>query len=174
MTMLITDTLQSRSLRPMQDRDLIAVGRLEQEAYEFPWTVGNFRDSMLAGYDCCLMHRAATDTRTSPALLGYAVVMPGVDEAHLLNLTVAVAYQRQGHGRHLLQQLCRREQAKGAQRLLLEVRPSNLPARALYAASGFVEIGRRKHYYPAANGREDALVLALQLPVCDAAVGQAR
>jgi ribosomal-protein-alanine N-acetyltransferase len=73
-----------------------------------------------------------------------------------------------------LQQLCRREQAKGAQRLLLEVRPSNLPARALYAASGFVEIGRRKHYYPAANGREDALVLALQLPVCDAAVGQAR
>jgi len=172
MTMLVADTAQHRSLRPMLELDLIAVGRLEQEAYEFPWTVGNFRDSMLAGYDCCLMQRPAIDVGSPPVLLAYAVVMPGVEEAHLLNLTVAVAHQRQGHGRHLLRQLCQREQARGAQRLLLEVRPSNLPARALYAASGFAEIGRRKQYYPAANGREDALVLALPLSPSHAVIGE--
>jgi len=138
--------------------DLDAVLALEVLAYSHPWTRGNFIDSLAAGYSAEL--RLAGDGR----LLGYFVALPGVEETHLLNLTVAPAWQRSGQGRALLQHLVERARQRGDLTLWLEVRPSNLPALALYRDFGFAEVGCRRHYYPAMGGqREDALVLRLAL-----------
>lgn len=141
---------------PMLESSLPEVIAIEDAIYEFPWTLGNFRDSMRAGYACW-------EYRVDRLLVGYAVTMTGVDEVHLLNLSIAAASQRQGYGRQLLAFLVDIARAQGARKLLLEVRPSNAGGRALYAAAGFEHIGTRRGYYPAANGREDAIVLALPL-----------
>ena len=134
--------------------ELIAI---EQDIYEFPWTFGNFRDSIAAGY-------RSWAVRTEPGeLYAYAVVMSVADEAHLLNLSIARAWQSLGMGRRLLEFLLADARSHSAARILLEVRPSNAAGRRLYGSSGFVEIGVRRGYYPAAVGREDALVLALDL-----------
>jgi ribosomal-protein-alanine N-acetyltransferase len=95
--------------------------------------------------------------------MGYAVMMLGADEAHLLNLSVAAPYQRAGLGRRLLEHLIDVARGHGAHTLFLEVRPSNVAGRRLYARRGFAQVGRRKDYYPAAVGREDALILSLAL-----------
>ena len=153
-----SDGTEARSLRAMSVRDLDEVVRIEASAYEFPWTRGNFIDSMHAGYDLSVLD--------SPAgVLGYFVAMSGVDELHLLNLTVAQAVQGRGHARHMLDALCLRAQAKHARQLWLEVRLSNIRARALYERYGFRGVGMRRAYYPATGGmREDALVMSLNLP----------
>ncbi len=157
-------TAQRRDMAPA---DLDAVCAIERLAYEFPWTRGNFADSLQAGYRTELL-LAPAGPATPPAqrcgadeLLGYSIAMHGVDEAHLLNLTVAPRWQRRGLARTLLSALCFHCATHRLQWLLLEVRPSNHAARQLYARCGFVEIGRRRGYYPAADGREDALVLRL-------------
>ncbi|MBL8385553.1 MAG: ribosomal protein S18-alanine N-acetyltransferase [Burkholderiales bacterium] len=140
------------ALTPMTRDALAAVLAVENDIYEFPWTRGNFLDSLDAGYSCWLYGCGAD-------LLGYAVVMLAVDEAHLLNLSVARAAQGRGHGRALLAELCTVVRDHGARTMLLEVRPSNLAGRALYARAGFLQVGLRRGYYPARDGREDALVL---------------
>jgi ribosomal-protein-alanine N-acetyltransferase len=139
--------------------DLDAVMAIESVRYSFPWTRGNFIDSIAAGYRCRL--------RLAPQgpLLAYAVAMPAVDEMHLLNLTVNPDNEGQGHARALVQELIAHGLDNGLQSLWLEVRPSNLRARALYTRLGFVEAGLRKGYYPDGPGRrEDALVMSLPLP----------
>jgi [ribosomal protein S18]-alanine N-acetyltransferase len=146
-----------RHFAPMAVRHLDALMSIEAAAYEFPWSRGNFVDSLASGYPASLLLDA------SGALLGYFVAMVGVDEWHLLNITVAPAQQSQGHGQFLLDHivsLCRRG---GAQQLWLEVRGSNARARAIYTRYGFTEIGVRRGYYPAAQGREDAVVMRLPL-----------
>lgn len=143
-------------LRPMADADLPAVMAIETDIYAFPWTQGNFRDALAAGYDCWTYARDG-------GLIGYGVVMLAADEAHLLNLSIAAADQRQGHGSLLLQRLCDLSQARGARLLFLEVRPSNLVALRLYRRHGFERVGIRRDYYPAPHGREDALILTLPL-----------
>jgi [ribosomal protein S18]-alanine N-acetyltransferase len=144
-------------LLPMVEADLPAVMAIETDIYAFPWTQGNFRDSLAAGYGCWTYVRDG-------GLIGYAVVMLAADEAHLLNLSIAAADQRQGHGRLLLKRLCELSQARGARLLYLEVRPSNLVALHLYKRHGFARVGIRRDYYPAPHGREDALILTLPLP----------
>lgn len=144
-------------LRPMVEADLPAVMAIEAEIYAFPWTQGNFRDSLAAGYGCW---NYVCDGR----LTGYGVVMLAADEAHLLNLSVAATDQRQGHGSLLLQRLCAFSRERGARLLYLEVRPSNLVALRLYQRHGFERVGVRRDYYPALLGREDALILTLPLP----------
>lgn len=139
-------------IRPLAERDLDPVVAIERELYEFPWTLGNFRDSLAAGYSCWAYHGA-------DGLVGYAVMMIGAGEAHLLNLSIAAACQRRGYGRQLLEHLMGVARIYGARVLLLEVRPSNLAGRALYAAYGFEQVGIRRAYYPARDGREDALLL---------------
>ncbi|HXC40126.1 MAG TPA: ribosomal protein S18-alanine N-acetyltransferase [Burkholderiales bacterium] len=140
----------------MHEADLAEVLAIERSVYEFPWTAGNFRDSLRAGYHCRIGLLQGT-------LTGYFIMMVAAGEAHLLNLSVALHLQRQGHGGMLLRAALQLARKSGARLFYLEVRPSNALGRALYARNGFREIGVRKNYYPAANGREDALVLSVDL-----------
>lgn len=149
---------QAPRLRPMRAEELDAVLAIEQRAYSFPWTRGNFIDSLAAGYLAELL------LDEQDTLIGYFVAMPGVDEMHLLNLTVAPAWQGRGHAVTLLdvlEQRCRDHQAPS---LWLEVRASNTRARQVYARRGFAEVGLRRNYYPAGHGlREDAIVMRLPI-----------
>ena len=144
-------------MRPMRMQDLEQVARIEGLAYEFPWTLGIFRDCLRAGYACWVM------TRTGEEVIGYGVLSVAVGEAHVLNVCIDPRQQGGGHGRRLMKRLIDLARWHGAQRIFLEVRPSNLHAIALYDSLGFNEIGRRPNYYPAKRGREDAIVLALEL-----------
>jgi len=143
-------------LVPMGRADLDRVLPVEKDIYDFPWTRGNFEDSLAAGYSCWLYLEGEE-------LVGYCVVMLAVDEAHLLNLSIARARQGQGHGRGLLEAAAGAIRAHGAAAMLLEVRPSNAVGRRLYESTGFVQVGLRRDYYPALRGREDALVLRRKL-----------
>jgi [ribosomal protein S18]-alanine N-acetyltransferase len=142
---------------PMSESLLGAVMAVESQAYDHPWSRGNFSDSLRAGYQAQLL--MAGDT-----LLGYFVAMKGVDEVHLLNITVEPSRQGQGWGRVMLDALATWARGQGAQWLWLEVRVSNLRAQRVYEQNGFRSVGRRKAYYPAAFGqREDAIVMSLKL-----------
>ena len=143
-------------LRPMREADLPAVMAIEQRAYAFPWTQGVFRDCLLANHPAWVLVE-------NGHVIGYAVLSVAADEAHVLNLCTSPDMQGRGHGRRLLRALLQLARGRGAQRVFLEVRPSNAPAIALYHDEGFNEIGRRQRYYPAREGREDALVMALEL-----------
>jgi ribosomal-protein-alanine N-acetyltransferase len=153
MSAVLRPTLE---LEPMRESDLRAVLEIEESLYEFPWTAGNFRDSLRAGYACWVMREGST-------IVAYAVLMLGAGEAHLLNLSVAAHAQRRGRGRQLLHSLVQLARERQAKVLFLEVRPSNDVGKRLYATYGFRQIGVRRGYYPARKGREDALVLALDL-----------
>jgi ribosomal-protein-alanine N-acetyltransferase len=143
---------------PMRVADLDAVLVIERQAYEFPWTRGNFIDSLAAGY------RAEVLRRADGGLCAYCVAMRGVDEMHLLNLTVAPGWQHRGLARDLLAALVADSRAAGAAWLWLEVRESNQRAREVYRRYGFTQAGWRRAYYPAAAGRrEDACVMRLPL-----------
>lgn len=142
--------------RPMTVRDLDAVLAIETGTYGFPWSRGNFVDSLAAGHVAELLLEAG-------AVIGYIVAMHGVDEMHLLNITITPAWQGQGHGSVLLAALADKARERGLARVLLEVRAGNTRARALYARHGYVEIGLRRGYYPAVQGREDAVVMRLDL-----------
>jgi ribosomal-protein-alanine N-acetyltransferase len=140
----------------MSERDLDEVMAIESVIYSHPWTRGNFADSLRAGYECRVL-------RLGPGLIGYFVLMVAAAEGHLLNLSVAAAHQRAGHGTALLGQAAELASGLGARSLFLEVRPSNRGAQALYTRFGFRTVAVRRGYYPAHKGREDALVLALPL-----------
>ena len=151
------------ALHPMTTAQLDAVMTIEVSAYPFPWSRGNFIDSLAAGHPAWLLK-----DRTG-GLLGYFVAMAGVEEVHLLNITVAPAAQRQGHARALMAALVEQARAGGARQLWLEVRLGNAVARAVYERLGFVQVGVRKGYYPAASGgREDAIVMSLLLEAREA------
>ena len=146
------------ALLPMKIAHLDAVMAIEAAAYAFPWSRGNFIDSLAAGYPA----RVLIDAQG--ALLGYLVAMGGVDEMHLLNITVAPAAQGRGYARTMIDALVGLCRAQPARSLWLEVRASNAHARALYEHLGFVQVGLRKGYYPAPFGRrEDAIVMSLAI-----------
>ena len=144
------------SLRPMREDDLAAVQMIESRAYEFPWTVGIFRDCLRADYPAWVLH-------DGDRIAGYFLMSIAAGEAHVLNICVAPDMQGQGHGRRLLHALLQMARGRHVSRVFLEVRPSNVHAIALYFDEGFNEIGRRPRYYPAKDGREDALVMAMEL-----------
>jgi ribosomal-protein-alanine N-acetyltransferase len=148
------DTLPK--LRPMRAADLDRVMQIEPAIYSHPWTRGNFEDSIKAGYSCWVIDCGAE-------VAGYGVLMTGVREAHLLNLSVATEWQGRGLGRFLLEQFILVARDSDAVQMFLEVRPSNVAARHLYADTGFREITVRRGYYPAARGREDAILMGLVL-----------
>lgn len=142
--------------RRMRAADLAEVSHLEKSLYAFPWSLGNFRDSVNAGYDCWVVTHGEM-------VIGYAVLMIALDEAHLLNFAVAAEWQNQGIGRAFLGHMVQVAKQAGCLIVYLEVRPSNLPARHLYRTAGFQQIAIRPDYYPAVSGREDALFLGLTL-----------
>ena len=144
------------SLRPMREDDLAVVQMIESRAYEFPWTVGIFRDCLRADYPAWVLH-------DGDRIAGYFLMSIAAGEAHVLNICVAPDMQGQGHGRRLLHALLQMARGRHVSRVFLEVRPSNAHAIALYFDEGFNEIGRRPRYYPAKDGREDALVMAMEL-----------
>jgi len=147
------------ALGVMTVQQLDAVLAIEVQAYTFPWTRGNFIDSLAAGYLARVL--LAEDGE----LIGYFVAMQGFEEMHLLNLTVAEHHQGQGHARRLLSELYVLCASCSATAVWLEVRESNDRARALYGREGFVEAGRRRDYYPAPQGRrEDALLMTRGVP----------
>ena len=141
---------------PMTEARLDEVLAIEKRAYGHPWSRGNFADSLRSGYQAQLLC-------AGPTLLGYFVAMKGVDEVHLLNITVAPEVQGQGWGRVLLDALALWSRGQGAQWLWLEVRTGNLRAQQVYERYGFRRVGERRNYYPAAGGREDAIVMSYPL-----------
>jgi ribosomal-protein-alanine N-acetyltransferase len=144
--------------RPMTVASLDGVLALEAEVYPFPWTRGNFVDSLVAGYAAWTLNHVDGD------LIGYCVAMAGVEEMHLLNITIAPSARRRGHARRLLAELLQLCRLRQAERLWLEVRESNGDARETYRRLGFAAVGRRKDYYPAPAGRrEDAIVMSLEV-----------
>jgi ribosomal-protein-alanine N-acetyltransferase len=143
---------------PMQATDVLDVLAIEEKVYLHPWSKANFVDSLLSGYDTWLVRDP------SQLVLGYYLLMPVLDEAHLLNIAVRGDAHHQGIGRMLMDHAAALARGKEITSVLLEVRPSNIRALAVYQRYGFTQIGRRKGYYPAAdNQREDAVVMRLQL-----------
>ena len=144
-------------VRPVERKDIDELFEIEQASYPFPWSRGNFIDSLVSDYDfICLLGPSGK--------IGYAIGMWLPQEMHLLNITVTPAWQHQGLGRRFLLWLIEDAKQRGANSLMLEVRPSNVAALALYTKMGFAQIGVRKAYYPSfAHSREDALVLSLSL-----------
>ncbi len=138
--------------RPMKDNDLMAIMEVERRAYPFPWTLGIFRDCLRVGYNCWVWER-------NSCIEAYGVISIGAGECHILNLCVRPESRGQGLGRLLLEHLIEQARARKVETMLLEVRPSNTAALALYQRLGFNEMGLRKNYYPAEKGREDALIL---------------
>ena len=139
-------------LRKMNLADVDAVMRIEQDVHAHPWTRGNFTDALNSGCVCKVYE-------TDGEMLGYVVLMPAVDEAQLLDISIAAAHQRKGLGRKLLEETMKIARGVNMRRVLLEVRPSNVAALELYRAAGFSQIGLRRGYYPKDNGREDAIVM---------------
>ena len=142
--------------RRMTVADVRWVMQVEREVYQFPWTDKIFNDCMRVGYYCWLALQRQD-------IVGHAVISVTAGESHMLNLSIAKQYQRQGFGRQFIEFLVEEARAKKAQTMLLEVRPSNIAAINCYNSAGFNEIGCRKDYYPAAEGREDALLFARQI-----------
>lgn len=144
------------SLRSMQMSDVDVVMTIEPYIYSHPWTRGNFVDSLNSGYSAWVLLQDAK-------IIGYALMMMVLDEAHLLNLSIAKQYQKQGLGRFLLEYMIDIAKSKQAANMFLEVRASNVSALALYENIGFNEMAVRRGYYPATNGREDAVLMGLAL-----------
>jgi [ribosomal protein S18]-alanine N-acetyltransferase len=143
-------------MRPMRECDLGTVVAMERDSYDFPWSAGIFRDCLRVGYSCWVLEMEAL-------IDGYGIMSVAAGESHILNLCVAPVARRRGYGRMLLEGLLVLASERRADTALLEVRPSNRAALALYAQLGFVEVGMRRAYYPAHKGREDALILARSL-----------
>ncbi len=142
--------------RSMTEADLDAVKAIESRAYDYPWTEGIFRDCLRVGYCCWLCEE-------NDSIAGYAVMSIGAGESHILNVCIRPESRRCGLGRTLLAHMLDIARARKADIAVLEVRPSNHAALKLYQDMGFNEVGMRKAYYPAAQGKEDAVILALEL-----------
>lgn len=143
--------------RAMRAADLVAVLAVEVRAYSYPWSRGNFIDSLAAGY------LAEVLVDDEDAVLGYSLALPGAGEMHLLNLTVAPEHQGRGLGRTLMEALHQHALRLQLDTVFLEVRASNQRARTLYTRLGYADVGLRRAYYPAVPRREDAIVMRCML-----------
>lgn len=143
-------------LRDMTEADLDAVLRIEREVHAHPWTLGNFNDALRSKYVCKVFE-------IKQQMVGYAVLMLAVDEAELLDIAIDLQHQRQGWGRKLLEEMIALARRHDMHRMVLEVRTSNVSAISLYRKSGFANIGLRRDYYQAQNGREDAILMGREL-----------
>ena len=145
----------------MQIDDLDAIMQIEPTIYSHPWTRGNFSDSLNSGYSAWILEDKSLEENSE--MIGYALLMLVMDEAHLLNLSIAKTQQKRGLGRYLLEHMLKIAKNHQAINMFLEVRPSNVSAIALYENMGFSEMAVRRGYYPAKDGREDAVLMGLAL-----------
>ncbi len=145
-----------KSFRPMRLSDLGPILEIEQQVYNFPWSDKTFRDCLSVGYLCWVCERV-------DQVVAYGILSIGAGEAHVMNICVSPRVQRQGYGVAMMNKLIEVALENRTQSLLLEVRPTNFSALEMYRKMGFNEIGVRKAYYPAPNGREDALMLGIEL-----------
>lgn len=143
-------------VRPMTLGDLPHIHAIELASYEHPWSAGSFSDSLSAGYSMWVLE-------ADGAIIGYYAMMAAAGESHLLNLTIAPDWRRHGLGRGLLRHCCACACDHKADSMFLEVRTSNAAAIGLYHDSGFVDLAVRRAYYPAREGREDALIMKCEL-----------
>ncbi|SEO82197.1 ribosomal protein S18-alanine N-acetyltransferase [Nitrosovibrio sp. Nv6] len=143
-------------IRRMVPADLDAVVAIEREVFLFPWTRGNFSDSIDSGYYCLVLEQGGD-------IFGYGVMSIGAEEAHLLTLSIAASAQHKGWGEKLLRRFIHIAREQRALTMFLDVRESNHAAARLYERIGFIQIARRRDYYPAMGGREDSLVMELVL-----------
>ena len=139
-------------VRPMHELDVPVVVAIERSAYQFPWSEGIFRDCLRVGYVCRVVE-------VGNDMAGYGIMSIGAGEAHVLNVCVRDEYRGRGLARKLLLYLIDRARGAGMYEAFLEVRPSNIAAAKLYYSLGFEQVGVRRGYYQATNGREDAAVL---------------
>jgi ribosomal-protein-alanine N-acetyltransferase len=149
-------SLPEPTIRSMREADLSVVFANERTAYQFPWTLGIFRDCLRVGYQCYVLEGPY-------GVIGHGIMSVAAQECHLLNICVHPDHQRRGYGRALVRHLLDIARRKRAVMALLEVRVSNDAAYRLYTSMGFDEVGIRKNYYPARPGREDAIILACDL-----------
>ncbi len=143
------------ALRPIRDHDLPAIADIEARSYEFPWSQGIFNDCLRAGY-------CAWTLTMGTQVVGYGMLSVMIDEAHLLNLCIDPDHRRHGHAHVLLEHLMKISRDHGVLIMFLEVRPSNAGAIKLYEDAGFHRVAVRRNYYPAREGREDAVVMSLR------------
>lgn len=148
--------LENAEIRPMVDADIAEIVAIEQSAYTHPWTEILFEDCLRVGYCCWVMERHG-------AIIGYGIIFVGAGECHVLNLCVKPEMQNNGYGSAMLEHLLEIARSHNVEVVFLEVRPSNRRAIRLYEKAGFNEIGLRSNYYPAVDGREDAIILARSL-----------
>ncbi len=148
--------LSEIAYRDLEETHLARVVAIEMSVYPFPWSFGNFRDSLFSGYRC-------TGAWVDDALIGYTIVMPAMEEAHLLNIAVAKNWQSRGVGAEILAHVIAEAKKTPCEVIYLEVRPSNIAGLRLYDRFGFKQLGLRRDYYPAVTGREDALFLGLNI-----------
>lgn len=139
-------------IRPMHELDVPVVVAIERSSYQFPWSEGIFRDCLRVGY-ICRVAEVGSD------IAGYGIMSVGAGEAHVLNVCVRDEYRGRGLARKVLSYLLDRARSAGMYEAFLEVRPSNTAAARLYHSLGFEQVGVRRGYYQATNGREDAAVL---------------
>lgn len=151
---------------PMRSDEVDAIARIEARLYTFPWTIGNFRDSLAAGYSAWVLRDGSAQNGPS-SILGYFLLMVALDDAHLLNISVATEYQGMGFGLALLNKSIETARDHRARTMILEVRPSNVRALSFYERHGFERIGVRRDYYPVSSenriDREDAIVMQRNL-----------
>jgi ribosomal-protein-alanine N-acetyltransferase len=149
--------INNTRLRDMTAVDVDDVLRIEQQVHSHPWTSGNFRDSLGSGHICKVFESANE-------VAGYAVLMPVLEEVQLLDIGIARPFQRKGLGKKLLEELLELARTQKFERVILEVRVTNIAANALYKSAGFTKAGLRRGYYPGQNGREDAVIMEYKLP----------
>lgn len=154
--MSVANELALASLRPMLEEDIEAVMEIEVASYKFPWKANIFKDCLKVGYGCWIMEYARK-------IVGYGIMTAGAGEAHILNICMHKDFRRYGLGRMMLNHLQGLSRDHKAYSLFLEVRMSNVGAYRLYEQEGFSEVGLRRNYYPAAKGREDAVIMAKEL-----------
>lgn len=155
-TLKTAPNIAEAELRPMSMADLDGVMLIEPTLYSHPWTRGNFSDSLNSGYSAWVLCK-------NKDMIAYALMMMVLDEAHLLNISVAKSHQKQGIGKYMLQHMLGKALGYGAVNMFLEVRISNTSAIGLYESVGFNEMAIRRKYYPLHNGREDAVLMGLAL-----------
>ncbi len=135
-----------------KENDLSAIGLIENEVHAYPWTQGNFLDSLKSNHTCLMM-------KLNEEIIGYTVMMFVLDECHLLNISIKKSMQKKGYGSHLLKEVIRQANLAHAKTIYLEVRASNQTAIHLYDKHGFNEMSIRKDYYRTKEGREDAILM---------------